>query len=98
MVTTINTLLVKPGQIDDFISLQREFVTARCPDGLVGGRMYRDVKGSRAVLISQFESIAAQAKIMQSAELQAHLSRLRNMVESSNPDLYEEAYTYGQFK
>jgi quinol monooxygenase YgiN len=98
MVTMINTLRVKPGQIDAFISLQRAFVDAGCPAGLIGGRMYRDLKGSKTVLVSQFESAAAQAAIMQSAEFQAHIARLRDMVDSSSPDLYTEAYTYGGFK
>jgi heme-degrading monooxygenase HmoA len=97
-VTAINTLAVKPGQIDEFISLQREFAMSRSLPGLTGGRMYRNQEGTKVVLVSQFESAAAQAAIVGGAELQAHIGKLRKMVESSSPEIYEEAYTYGAFK
>jgi quinol monooxygenase YgiN len=98
MVTVINALRVKQEWMDEFISAQREFAMSCRLPGLLGGRMYRNREGTKAVLISQFESIAAQEAIMGSAELRAHLAKLRDMVESSSPDLYEEAYTYGAFK
>jgi heme-degrading monooxygenase HmoA len=100
MITLINTLLVKPEQMDEFIRLQKNFAlagTARM-SGLLGGRMYRSLKGSRAVLISQFESAEAQAAVFGATEFQAHLAKMREMVESSSPESYAEAYTYGQFK
>jgi quinol monooxygenase YgiN len=97
-VTAINTLAIKLGRMEEFISMQRDFATTRCPPGLVGGRMYRNREGTQAVLVSQFESAAAQATIMGSPELQAHLAKLRQMVESSSPDIYEVAYTYGEFQ
>jgi quinol monooxygenase YgiN len=97
-VTVIGTFGIKPGCIDEFISLQREFATSRCLDGLLGGRMYRNRAGTKAVLVSQFESAQAQQAIAGSAELQAHIGTLREMVESSSPDVYEVAYTYGAFE
>lgn len=97
-VAAINTLTIKQGRMEEFISVQREFATTRCPPGLVGGRMYRNREGTKAVLVSQFESAEAQATIMGSSELQAHLGKLRQMVESSTPDIYEVAYTYGEFQ
>lgn len=100
MITLINTLLVRPGQMDEFIRLQRNFASANTErmSGLLGGRMYRSLKGSQAVLISQFESAEAQAAVFGSNEFQVHLAKMREMVESSSPDSYIEAYTYGQFK
>ena len=97
-VTAINTLSVKPDRMVEFISLQREFAMSGRLNGLVGGRMYRNREGTKAVLVSQFESVEAQTAIMGSAELQVHMAKLREMVESSSPDIYEEAYTYGAFK
>ncbi|MBB3590988.1 hypothetical protein FHX08_001332 [Rhizobium sp. BK529] len=60
--------------------------------------MYRNREGTKAVLVSQFESVEAQEAIMGSAELRSHIEKLREMVDSSSPDIYEEAYTYGEFK
>ena len=97
-VTVIGAFGIKPGRMDEFISLQREFATSRCPVGLLGGRMYRNKDGTKAVLVSQFETVEAQKTIMGSAELQAHIGTLREMVESTSPDIYEEAYTYGAFE
>lgn len=97
-VATIGTFGIKSGRMDEFISLQREFVMSRCLAGLVGGRMYRNREGTKAVLVSQFESVEAQEAIMGSAELRSHIEKLREMVDSSSPDIYEEAYTYGEFK
>src|SRR5262245_30521877 len=98
-VTSINTLLVKPGQVDDFVASQRNFASllGMAQRGLIGGRMYRSIEGSKTVLVSQFASIDAHAAIMRSAEFKAHVDKLRAMIESSNPALYEEAYTYGEF-
>ncbi|WP_234680661.1 antibiotic biosynthesis monooxygenase family protein [Bradyrhizobium monzae] len=99
-MTTINTLLVKPGRIEEFVAAQRSFAEAMAnrPNGLIGGRMYRSIDGSKAVLISQFQSTDEQAAVFQSPEFAAHLAKLRDMVEASSPDAYQEAYTYGAFK
>jgi quinol monooxygenase YgiN len=99
-VNLINTLMIKPGQIDEFIALQRVFATAMSgrETGPLGGRMYRTHDGSKAMLISQFRSSEDQAATIKSAEFQAHLAKLREMVDSSSPDFYVEAYTYGAFK
>jgi quinol monooxygenase YgiN len=98
-VTTINTIAVKPGHVDEFIALQSDFASAMASShkGVIGGRLYRSADGSKVVLISQFESIEAQSTLMRSAEFQAHLAKLRTLVESSSPLGYEEAYTYGDF-
>jgi hypothetical protein len=86
--------------IDEFIDAQRNFATAiaAAPTGPIGGRMYRSLAGLKTVLVSQFESLGAQSATMQSAEFTTHLEKMRAMVQSASPDLYEEAYTFGQFK
>lgn len=100
MVTIINVLAVKPGRMDEFIALQRTFAVDRAGgrSGLVGGRMYRNKEDSQAVLISQFESAEAQSAILGSDAFKAHVAKLRDVVESSSPNLYEAAYTYGAFQ
>ena len=99
MVTLINTLAVKPGRIEEFLLLQQQFATTMSGlrPGLVGGRMYRNAAGTKAVLVSQFESVEAQLATTGSAEFKAHLARMRELVDSSSPDGYEVAYTYGAF-
>jgi len=100
LVTLINTMAVKPDRMEEFIATQEAFATATCErhQGPRGGRMYRNRDGSTVVLISQFESIEDQMATLRSPEFQAHLAKLREMVDSSSPAPYEEAYTYGTFK
>ena len=99
-ITVINPLAVKPGRIDEFIALQRDFANAMSGRqvGPLGGRMYRNQDGSKALLISQFESRDAQSATTRSPEFQAHLARLREMVDASSPECFEVAYTYGAFE
>ena len=99
-VTTINTLVLKPEHLEDYIALQREFTStiSALPNGPVGGRLYRSAQGTRIVLVSQFDSLAAQSATMSSPALAAHIAKLRPFVESASPDLYEEAFTYGHFR
>ena len=99
-VTIINHIEVKPGKIDEFLGLQQAFAAKLSdkPSGLVGGRMYRSADGLSAVLISQFESAEAQARILQSDAFQQHIGRLRELIVSSSPKFYEAAYTTGAFQ
>ena len=97
-VTVINRLMVKPGKMDEFIDAQRRFVGTLPPCGLVGGRMYRGADGQSAVLVSTFESQEAQEGLQHRADFRAHLERLRPLVESSTPAVFEEAYTTGDFR
>ena len=83
--------------MDQFIALQRQFAAAG-RSGLNGGRMYRSEDGRTAILVSQFASAAAKEEIFQSDAFTEHLTKLRPMVESSDPIPCEVAYTYGDFK
>ncbi len=98
-VTLINTIAVKPERMAEFIAAQRDFSNrmAGRATGLIGGRMYKSVAGDRVTLISQFESAEAQQRILASDAFKQHLAQLRDMVESSNPAQFEEAYTTGSF-
>jgi len=96
-ITIINRLQIKPGCMDEFIETQRNFAGTLGPCGLIGGRMYRGTDGQSAVLVSTFESDAAREATLARAEFKAHLARLQPLIESSNPSLFEEAYTTGEF-
>ena len=99
MITIINPMLIKPGQMDEFVNLQRSFVLSMSGQlaGLLGGRMYCNAEGTKALLLSHFESAEAQAATTRMPDFQAHLAKVRAMVEASSPDQYAEAYTYGRF-
>jgi quinol monooxygenase YgiN len=99
-VTVINRLVIKPGKMDEFIDVQRNFALGLMtkPSGLIGGRLYRSIDGQSAVLVSQFESDSAQEELRQSQAFKQHVNALQPMVESASPSLYEEAYTTGDFK
>jgi hypothetical protein len=57
--------------------------------------MYRSLDGTSVVLVSQFESLAAQHEILQLDAFKEHMGKMQLLVESSSPGLYEEAYTGG---
>jgi quinol monooxygenase YgiN len=99
-VTVINRLAIKPGKMDDFIEAQQKFAAKirSTSSALVGGRMYRSVDGTSAVLVSVFASREAQQGILESERFKEHVESLKAMVESSSPSLYEEAYTTGDFR
>ncbi|HEY8078917.1 MAG TPA: antibiotic biosynthesis monooxygenase [Labilithrix sp.] len=96
-VVVINRLAIKPGSMDAFVETQRAFAASLPPCGLVGGRMYRSEDGRSAVLVSVFDSKEAQEAILERPDFKAHFARLRSLVESSSPVLFEEAYTTGRF-
>jgi len=96
-ITIINQLRVKPGKMDEFIEAQRQFAASLPACGLVGGRMYRGTDGQSAVLVSTFESNEAREATLEREDFKAHLARLKPLIDSSNPNLFEEAYTTGAF-
>lgn len=99
-VTVINHFKIQPGKLDEFIQMQSAFakkIRESFP-GLVGGRMYKEVEGNSAVLVSQFESIQAQEDIRHSEVFKNHVVNLQRVIEGASPGLYEEAYTVGNFQ
>jgi quinol monooxygenase YgiN len=67
-VIIINRLSIKPGKVDEFIDAQQQFAaaTVKTPNGLIGGRMYRGLDNTSAVLVSVVASASAQDEIRQS--------------------------------
>ena len=100
-VTIVNFFEIDPDKLDEFIGLQHAYATSLAggdePSGLIGGRMYRGQDGRSAVLISQFESTEAQERIRNSDAFKQHIAQLKALIVSTNPKLYEEAYTAGAF-
>jgi quinol monooxygenase YgiN len=99
-VTIVNSFSIKSGKMDEFIETQRSF-TAELKTkqtGFIGGRMYRSLDGKRAVAVNPWESVSAKDEISQSDAWEDHLKKVRPLVESASPSLYEETYTAGDFK
>ena len=98
-ITIVNHFEIAPGKMEAFIEAQLTFAATLCdrPSGLLGGRLYRGLDGRSAVLVSQFESAEAQERIRASETFQQHIARLKALIVSASPKLYEEAYTTGSF-
>jgi heme-degrading monooxygenase HmoA len=98
-VTVINYLTIKEGKIDEYLEIQQRFAAQRTmkPDGLLGSRIYRSADGKSVVLVSQFESQAAQQQLRESEEFKQHLQTLLPLVETASPAVYEEVSTTGRF-
>jgi quinol monooxygenase YgiN len=97
-VTQINFLSIKPEKIDEFLEADRNyFASASLPKGLMGSRLYRSPDGRSVIRVSQYESVEALNEILHSEALRRQIERLRPLVESSNPGLYEEVHRTGDF-
>jgi quinol monooxygenase YgiN len=98
-VTQINFLSIKPDKIDEFFEADRTYIASVSrPKGLISSRLYRSLDGRSAVRVSQYESVEAHKEIHQSETLRQQIERLRPLVESSSPGLYEVASTTGDLK
>lgn len=95
-MTLITFFKIKPGRLDQFIQAQREFASALKTvghTGLLGGRMYKGEDGQSAVLVSQFESKAAQEALRDRDMFKAHVDALQIDLDSVTRVWVEEAYT-----
>jgi heme-degrading monooxygenase HmoA len=98
-VTQINVLSIKPNKVDEFLEADRIYIlSANLPKGLIGTSLYRSLDGRTVVRVSRYESVEAVNEVHQSEALREQIDRLRQFVESSNPSLYEEVHTRGDFK
>jgi quinol monooxygenase YgiN len=98
-VTQINFLAIKPDKIDEFFATDRSFIaSATLPKGLIGSRLYRSSDGRSVVRVSQYESVEAHEQYHHNEALRQQIDKLRPLVESSRPMLFEEVYTTGEFK
>lgn len=99
-ITIINRFTVKSDKMDEFIARQQAFAATlrQLSPGFVGGRMYCALDGKTAVLLSQFASTKAQEEIRHLDAFKLHVAGLQPLVESVSPELYQEAYSTGEFR
>lgn len=95
MVVTVFT--PKQGQLDALVETHADGLRNRVGAiaGLRGGRLLRAADGSRAVLVSAFDSEADYQRWLASPELAAHRERLRPYVERAEPGAFELVYQSG---
>jgi quinol monooxygenase YgiN len=98
-ITQINFLSIKPEKVDEFFETDRSYIaSAKLPKGLIGSRLYRSPDGKSAVRVSQYESVEAHDEYHHSEDLRQQIGKLRPLVDSASPALFEEVYTTGDFK
>jgi heme-degrading monooxygenase HmoA len=85
----INIFTPKAGRLDDFIAVQMDGV------GRLGGirglntsRLFRAEDGSRAILVSGFDSVEAQREFQASAAFQAERDKLLPLLEGTQPAFF----------
>lgn len=78
----INILTPQPGRLDDFLNSQIASVP-RLGDvpGLLESRLFGAEDGTRAVIMSEFESVESHAAFQNSAAFQAERAKLRQLLE-----------------
>jgi heme-degrading monooxygenase HmoA len=96
-LVVINVFTPKPGQLDAFVEAQAgglRRMAGHIP-GLRGGRLYRAADGSRAILVSVFESEAQLSQWLGSPDFAAHRERITPLIEKSEAGRYELVYESG---
>jgi heme-degrading monooxygenase HmoA len=98
LFVSMNVFTPKAGKLDEFLKLQVEglpilrqgFPASR------GGRLYRAEDGSKAVLLSVFDSAEAAHQFSTSDAFIAHRTKLSALLERSEPTRYELVYEAGE--
>jgi heme-degrading monooxygenase HmoA len=93
----MNVFTPKAGKLDEFLSLQTAALPTliAAPRGARGGRLYRAEDGSKAVLLSVFDSAEDFQQFTSSDALAAHRRKLSDLLERSDPTRYELVYERG---
>jgi heme-degrading monooxygenase HmoA len=95
-VVVINTFFPHPGKLDEFVEMQREAVRRVIGDtqipGFQGGRMYKAQDGTKAVLISVFDSTDAHKQFTKSDEFAAISKQLIHLIERTEPSYCDLVY------
>jgi heme-degrading monooxygenase HmoA len=97
LFVSINVFTPKAGKLDEFLNIQvdglpilrKGFPASR------GGRLYRSEDGSKAVLLSVFDSAEAAHQFSTSDAFVAHRAKLSPLLERSEPTRYELVYEAG---
>lgn len=94
---SVSVVTPKPGCFDEFMELQvaqQRRLRGKVP-GLRGSRLYRGLDGRSVVIVGAFETAEDQIRFAGSVDLLDHISRVRSLIESTRPALYETAYDVG---
>jgi hypothetical protein len=97
-LVSISVITPKPGRFDEFMEIQLaqlNRVRGKVA-GVRGSRLYRSLDGRSVVLLAAFETPEDQKRLAESADLQDHLARVRPLIESAGPGLFETAYQFGE--
>lgn len=97
-VTQINVITIQPDKTEEYFAAQLSYLASiDLPPGLISIRMYKGTDGKSAVLVSKYESLEALQAVQQRAVLKQHIERIRPLIESASPALYEEVYAAENF-
>lgn len=96
-LVVVTILTPKAGQLDSLVATHADGLRNRMGaiGGLRGGRLLRAADGSRAVLVSAFESEADYQRFRASPELAAQRERVRPFVEQAETGAFEVVYESG---
>jgi len=96
-LVVVTVFTPKEGRLDALVETHVDGLRNRVGaiGGLRGGRLLRAADGSRAVLVSAFDSEADYRRWMASAEFAAHRERVRAHVERTEPGEFELVYQSG---
>ncbi len=97
-VVVINVFTPKPDALDDFLAVQ----IAALPGlragttGVRGSRLFRAQDGSKAVMVSVFDSAEDFKRFADSAEFAAHRTKILPFIERADPGKYQLVYEAGE--
>jgi heme-degrading monooxygenase HmoA len=94
----MNVFTPKAGKLDEFLALQTAALPTltAAPRGARGGRLYRAEDGSKAVLLSVFDSAEDFQRFTSTEAFAAHRRKLFDLLERSEPTRYELVYEKGE--
>ena len=92
----INVFTPKPNALDDFLAVQIAALPAlRAAAGARGTRLLRAEDGSKAVMVSVFDTPEDFQQFSQSAEFAAHRAKILPLLERAEPGRYQLVYQAG---
>lgn len=93
-MVVINVFTPKPDALDDFLTVQ----TAALPGlraGARGSRLFRAEDGSKAVMVSVFDTPEDFQRFSESEAFAAHRAKILPLLDRSEPGRYELVYQAG---
>ena len=96
-VVVINVFTPKPNALDDFLAVQIAALPGlrAAATGARGSRLLRAEDGSKAVMVSVFDTPENFQQFSQSAEFAAHRTKILPLLERAEPGRYQLVYQAG---